>query len=245
MNPDGSFLYRPAEFATADTFTYRAIDALGRESSDVTVSITILEECFQTPWYPCLRWDFLPKSNNDGIDYAWYNIEIFDQDSLDQPELKTNVQGTQLSAVEYFLAGFNGFAPKTLRWHYRWWNPAVDIYGDFLPADVATTEDSQHTLLLDYERATVPSDLSIEECNSGMYLLSFLVGNARGYELKAEGRTSGYLNQWRHIFSPGEKSAKIHMLRRDPNRHSGERRRNHPHKRNRDPSHSSNHSRHL
>ena len=95
-------------------------------------------------------------------------------------------------------------------WRYRWWKSDVDEYGTFVPAESDPIPDSSiHKLEVNYKSADPPFELGIEECESGVYLLSLLPGNVRGYEVKIEGSSSGFSKSWKYVFIPGENPTKI------------------------------------
>ena len=159
-------------------------------------------------WYPSFSWEPILASGAS-TPYGWYHVQVFAAGNLAEPYFEANVHGTTMTAAEYFLAAFDGFPGGRWLWRYRPWVPALGDkgYGPFTPASLAGTPDPAYVLELDYGPAAVPTDLAITHlapATPGLYLLSFRVGNARGYEVQIVRNGDGQVRTWSHAFIPGE-----------------------------------------
>jgi hypothetical protein len=135
-------------------------------------------------------------------------VQVFAAADLSRPYYEATVQGTTMTDAEYFLAAFDGFPGGTWLWRYRGWDPATDAYGPFVPATLAGVPDPTYTLDLDYGPAAAPTGLATDHTAPGIWLLSFLPGNARAYEVRSVRQSDGRTRTWRHAFIPGEDPAK-------------------------------------
>ena len=158
-------------------------------------------------WYPAFSWEPILASGA-AAPYGWYHVQVFAAENLAEPYFEANVHGTTMTAAEYFLAAFDGFPEGRWLWRYRAWDPATDTYGAFIPATLTGSPDPAYELNLDYGPATVPAGLSVANTAPGIHLLSFVVGNARAYEVRVVRASDGDLRTWRHAFIPGEDAAK-------------------------------------
>ena len=153
-------------------------------------------------WYPAFSWDPLIASGT--TPYGWYHVQVFAAGNLAEPYFEANVHGTTMTAPEYFLAAFDGFPEGRWLWRYRGWDPATDRYGAFTPATLDGSVDAAYVLDLDYGPAATPAELSCTNPAPGLYLLHFLVGNARAYEVRIVHSGHNDIRTWRHAFIPGE-----------------------------------------
>jgi hypothetical protein len=158
-------------------------------------------------WYPSFSWEPV-AAGRAGALYGWYHVQVFAADNLAEPYFEANVHGTTMTHAEYFLAAFDGFPGGRWLWRYRPWDPATNTYGAFIPAALTGTPDPAYALDLDYGPAATPTELAIADTVSGIHLLSFLVGNARGYEVRSVRVDDDEVRTWRHAFIPGEDPAK-------------------------------------
>jgi hypothetical protein len=158
-------------------------------------------------WYPSFSW---PQLLVDGTatPYTWYHVQVFAAADLSEPYFEANVHGTTMTAAEYFLAAFDGFPGGQWLWRYRGWDPAANRYGAFTPASLAGPPNPDCVLDLDYGPADAPTDLSCTNPQPGLYLLRFLAGNARGYDVRIVRNGDSELRTWRHAFIPGEDADK-------------------------------------
>lgn len=159
-------------------------------------------------WYPAFTWEALPLPGASRGLYEWYHVQVFPEGNLARPCYEANVRGTTMTNQEYFLAAFDGFPEGTWLWRYRGWDPATDSYGPFVPASLAGTVDPAYQLELQYGRAAPPTALGVANTAPGIWLLSFLVANARGYEVRIVRDGDGAVRAWTHAFIPGEDPAK-------------------------------------
>jgi hypothetical protein len=171
------------------------------DSATVTITVTPVED--GPRWYPHIPW--APVSMGNGNDYEWYNFELWDgvPDALGAHKvLETNVHGLAMTtAEEYFMAGSDGLLPGTYQWRYRTWVPETDIYGTaWRPGS------GGQTLTIEYGLPALPTGLTCEPNPgaSGNLTLSFVAGNAQGYDLEISG-TLPQNNQVLHgaYFMPG------------------------------------------
>jgi hypothetical protein len=172
--------------------------------SAATASFTLLVR--ENWWYPSFSWQPVLADRGMTAPYDWYHVQVFAADDLTQPYFEANVHGTTMTAVEYFLAAFDGFPGGRWLWRYRPWDPTLgaDGYGPFTPASWGGTPDPAYVLDLDYGPAAPPTALALAAAAPGIHRLNFLVSNARGYEVRVVRDRDGMARTWRHAFIPGE-----------------------------------------
>ena len=188
-------------YTGTDWFEFKAVDdgTPSEESQPGRVDLVI-----GTPlWYPFFSWE--PAEG-----FEWYNVQIWDgvpESAGANVVLETNINGTDMSPLQYFRAGSEGLLPGEYTWRYRTWNPAQDVYGQVW----RPVAGRQHAALTveDYGFADMPTNLGVAGGpEPGDFELTFTAPNARGWEVNVTG-PNNYQRTYRGVYRPDPQTGVI------------------------------------